>query len=814
MAVRGKGASRSGRAGLAVLGALAAVAITAVPASAQVSCEAAVDDELIAGHDSPDNPLELEAGSSVRVRALAPDDATRVRVEADVPFATQVIDEPATPGAVFDEVVDLDDVAPYGVGLYRARVESGSCSSTVWVKITGRSPFTTAAGVSATIAIGVGALLIVSAIVRTARGNRSLVRGFLGGALTGFGALVLAQQFGAVGLTDRVLITWIGLPGLAGAALTQASALIAAGAPVAAPVPPPSVPAPAPPAPAPAPAPSSIPAPTSAPPPAAAPASAQSQPIDLTAEATSAEATSEAAAPVGAGDPPRSSYARIDAPDAVVADDEFVLVVGLSAEPVAGVVGGPLVRPPTSIGPYTLVVQAVADGFALADGGSWRRELPVTVAEPYPTVTYRLRADRLAAEVWSRSIQALFSVDGQTMGMAVRSVAIVARRELLGVVPESGPDAERASVVGVAPQRDAADLTVRIVHGESTSGGRLLWTFESTVGVVVPDAPIASDIGSHPADFARQLIAGVAAHRGKVTLVPFLNGIGETVSEQMPAEFFTLLAAVATRVEGRSPRVLLLSEEPYVPWELAALDPLLDPSAPAFLSAQTDVGRWVLGQRRPALPPPRELDIGDVAVVSGEYPTASWRLVEAEAEAAEITQRWSAWPVNAVATSVLDCLTGTPPADVIHFAVHGSYAPEGVLEGLILVDGDTLDPMAVKGCRFAHAPLVFLNACQVGSSNEVLGDYAGLAEAFLHAGAVAVIAPLWSIDDAAAKDLALRFYAGVFDEGRSPAAVLRDERCGYNRPGADVAATRLAYQYFGHPALQCRVRHPTFRRTP
>ena len=76
-----------------------------------------------------------------------------------------------------------------------------------------------------------------------------------------------------------------------------------------------------------------------------------------------------------------------------------------------------------------------------------------------------------------------------------------------------------------------------------------------------------------------------------------------------------------------------------------------------------------------------------------------------------------------------------------------------------------------------------------------------MAEAFLHAGAAAVIAPLWSIDDAAAKELALRFYKRVFEDGVTPAAVLRDERSAYAGPGGDGAATRLAYQYFGHPGL-------------
>ena len=132
-----------------------------------------------------------------------------------------------------------------------------------------------------------------------------------------------------------------------------------------------------------------------------------------------------------------------------------------------------------------------------------------------------------------------------------------------------------------------------------------------------------TDVGSRPQLFARELIEGVASHRGDVGLVEFLTGVGRSVSEKIPDEFFTLLAAVAAKVD-RPPRVLLLSQEPYVPWELAAVEPALDPhaagGAPVFLAAQADVGRWVFGQRRPPLPPPVEVDAQTIAVVSGEYP--------------------------------------------------------------------------------------------------------------------------------------------------------------------------------------------------
>jgi hypothetical protein len=404
--------------------------------------------------------------------------------------------------------------------------------------------------------------------------------------------------------------------------------------------------------------------------------------------------------------------------------------------------------------------------------------------------------------VWSRPIQALYSIDGQTVGVAIRTIAIVARAELLGSVAPAA--VSPANVIAIAPQKDAPDLTARITYSEAVSDGRLLWTFETTHGIDIPDSEIVTDVGSRPQLFARELIEGVASHRGDSGLVEFLTGVGRSVSEKIPEQFFTLLGAVAARLD-RPPRVLLLSQEPYVPWELAAVEPRLDAGAPAdapvFLAAQADVGRWVFGQRRPPLPPPVDVDAQSIAVVSGEYPEVSWRLVDAEEEAAALVQRYNALAVNAVSATVIECLKGQPPADVLHFAVHGTYAPEGVLEGLILIDGERLDPMVVKGCAFTRAPFVFLNACQVGSGNEVLGDYSGMAEAFLHAGAAAVIAPLWSIDDTAAKELALRFYTRVFEEGATPAAVLREERNAYAGPGGDGAATRLAYQYFGHPGL-------------
>ncbi len=67
--------------------------------------------------------------------------------------------------------------------------------------------------------------------------------------------------------------------------------------------------------------------------------------------------------------PPRESYARLDAPDAVVAEIPFELVVGLSKDPDPEIAAAPLILPDSVHGDYDLTIQLLADGFDRVDGG-------------------------------------------------------------------------------------------------------------------------------------------------------------------------------------------------------------------------------------------------------------------------------------------------------------------------------------------------------------------------------------------------------------------------------------------------------------
>ena len=102
-------------------------------------------------------------------------------------------------------------------------------------------------------------------------------------------------------------------------------------------------------------------------------------------------------------------------------------------------------------------------------------------------------------------------------------------------------------------------------------------------------------------------------------------------------------------------------------------------------------------------------------------------------------------------------------------------------------------------------PFVFLNACQLGASETILGDYAGMAADFLRIGATAVIAPLWKVDDLLASRAAHDFYTKI-SANISVGAAVREMRAQFTnelatQPDTANYGSFLAYQYFGHPNL-------------
>ena len=413
-------------------------------------------------------------------------------------------------------------------------------------------------------------------------------------------------------------------------------------------------------------------------------------------------------------------HPRLDAPGAVRVGEPFPLQVGIAATPSAGVLGSPGFQVPT--GALRLTVTLMLDGFRTADGSSPVRQLVGSDDVPYPVAVVDLVAVDDPAYKDVRGILAVYSIDGQQLGVATRYVQVHAGTEPLPA--ESRP--ERAPTVWTLPSGGTPDLQITVARGNDTAGRQLVWTAHSPhPGVTVPDAPVHKQLDDEAAgNWARRVMQGVEARKAAADLAAYLRGVQLLVGRQVPKEIWTAFRSAARAAGGR-PTILFATAEPFLPWELAKVPQPWDPDRPDVLGAQTAFGRWLYEDDGDVAAPAPTIEVADIAVVKGEY-SGNARLPEAEAEADHLVATYGATPVRAETAAVLACLGGNPEADAVHFAVHGKLDQTGVQDGIIMNDRSALDPISILGVETGRPRLAFVNACQVGQSERMLGDSAGV----------------------------------------------------------------------------------------
>jgi CHAT domain len=262
-----------------------------------------------------------------------------------------------------------------------------------------------------------------------------------------------------------------------------------------------------------------------------------------------------------------------------------------------------------------------------------------------------------------------------------------------------------------------------------------------------------------------------------------------------PEELRTALLDVHNRVNT----LVILSDEPWIPWELCRLfgeDGEGNIISGKFLCEEFAMSRWL-----PDTLYQTDLPLSKMACV---VPKRSG-LPQAKLEGAWLMRQGGA-------NRTVKAIDPATPAGVRQGIVEGydgwHFSGHGASSG---VDADDAAIVLEKKMRFRASsisgeaalrirrakPMVFLNACETIPGGSSLTGIGGWGNRFVKAQASAFIGTYWSIGDESAREFAEEFYTALL-QGTTIAEAVRTARINLHQK--EVGSTWLAYTLMAHPS--------------
>jgi serine/threonine protein kinase len=490
---------------------------------------------------------------------------------------------------------------------------------------------------------------------------------------------------------------------------------------------------------------------------------------------------------------------------------------------------------PPGKGPIPVAVCVAAENFTIQ--GEPCAILAVPRSGDSPAVNFCL----IGQEVGPGRVMIDFSQDGRPVGSVDLSPEVVAG-SVMDTLPLPTPTEVRLQPSG----GEEPDVTVT-VHEYRHCPGRLHFTLFSR-HPRLKDLPFVNhgDLGT------------IDLHEGVVTWVQRqLEALGEAVAsgqddraladignrlfEQVLPEPLQRLCWTFTERGVHS--LLVLSDEPHIPWELVKPFRIEADSGRVdgrgFWGEDFALARWLRGPaltgqftggRICALAPSERESSSEGPVHRNLVKTTPVPPMLPGAALADLS------PTLPAAQEELDLLRGLErsgalvrvlPArrrevldafergefDLLHIASHGAFGGTETADDscLLLEDGlfriVDLPPRLAATLRRV-APLVFFNGCHTGRLGYSLSRLGSWGAELIRLGCGGFVGTLWSVSDEAALELARAFYRLLFD-GQPVAEALRQARLRVRQryPGDP---TWLAYSCFADPNARLK----TARKTP
>lgn len=253
----------------------------------------------------------------------------------------------------------------------------------------------------------------------------------------------------------------------------------------------------------------------------------------------------------------------------------------------------------------------------------------------------------------------------------------------------------------------------------------------------------------------------------------------------------------ARRDAGEVRNLLIVSDEPWIPWELVKPYDVVDGNdvEDDHLAGAWCMSRWLAGAAVPA-----DLNVRAARLIA---PMLSLDFVTTEMQyfgSLAARQIETAQPISTRAQFLE--LAEQGGAQLFHFATHGNYNQEFVDESPIILEGDPLFPSDLtrrraRGLR-REKPLVFLNTCHGARVGYNLTGLGGWAQRLVdHLGVTAFVGALWEVNDELASKFAQFFYEELW-AGKTLGEAFFSSRQQV-RAMQSANPTWLAYTLYGDP---------------
>jgi len=315
----------------------------------------------------------------------------------------------------------------------------------------------------------------------------------------------------------------------------------------------------------------------------------------------------------------------------------------------------------------------------------------------------------------------------------------------------------------------------------------------------------------------------IAVHRTAITQSEVSAAVEHFIGSIQRGETFATIEPQRSRLgrlllgnllqglaRGTTLVVVSTAELAALPWGFLGVpgsnEPIID-NWPVALAPNLQMA---LAPARRVLPAAEELLVVANPALPGDFQAPP--LPHAEEEAAELIRLFpgkASALVGERATKRL-VLRGISQFSAVHMAVHSISDPYAPRASHLVLRGDDggLDPLTVEeilGLDLRRARIVVLAACKSSFRSTTLATNAlGLGEAFLAAGAHAVVASGWAVDDAATSRLMTSLY-GALATGATVADALRLAQLSELRhTPTGVLRNCAAFRVLGDPAVPLR----------